>query len=112
MTGVQTCALPIYSCVKDFDWTSKAVCHECFHAFQRYAENEPWQDWYETELHVTPGRIEQWRYNESDNRYRRIDKDREGYMIQILEADARAFENDCLGKNDSSGQILNLVNLD
>ncbi len=101
-----------HSCVKDFDWTSKAVCHECFHAFQRYAENEPWQDWYETELHVTPGRIEQWRYNESDNRYRRIDKDREGYMIQILEADARAFENDCLGKNDSSGQILNLVNLD
>lgn len=98
------------SCVKDFDWTSKAVCHECFHAFQRHAINEGWQDWYETELHVTPGRIEQWKYNSS--RYRNIDADYEVYMIQIYESDARAFENDCLGKNESMGQILNLLDLD
>ena len=33
-------------------------------------------------------------------------------MIQIVESDARAFENDCLGKNESMGQILNLIDLD
>lgn len=98
------------SCVKDFDWTSKAVCHECFHAFQHTAIAEGWQDWYETELHVTPGRIDQWSYN--FGKYRNIDKDHDGYMIQIVESDARAFENDCLGRNESMGQILNLIDLD
>ena len=44
--------------------------------------------------------------------YRNIDKDYDGYMIQIVESDARAFENDCLGKNESMGQILNLIDLD
>lgn len=101
-----------HSCVKDFDWTARAVCHECFHAFQRFAENEAWQDWFETELHVTPGRIAMWKYNNSENRYRQIDKDYDGYMIQIIESDARAFEDDCLGKNYGAGQILNLINLD
>lgn len=98
------------SCVKDFDWTAKAVCHECYHAFQHYAMAEGWQDWYETELHVTPGRIDQWSYNYG--KYRSINKDRDGYMIQLVESDARAFENDCLGKNESMGQILNLIDLD
>lgn len=98
------------SCVKDFDWTSKAVCHECFHAFQHRAISEGWQDWFETELHLTPGRIDQWSYN--FGKYRNIDKDYDGYMIQIVESDARAFENDCLGKNESMGQILNLIDLD
>lgn len=98
------------SSVKDFDWTAKAVCHESFHAFQHFAINEGWQDWYETELHVTPGRIDVWSYNFS--KYRTMDKDEDGYMIQVVECDARAFENDCLGKNESSGQILNLIDLD
>ncbi|MDE6557859.1 MAG: hypothetical protein K2K39_02010 [Clostridia bacterium] len=97
-------------CVKDFDWTAKAVCHECYHAFQHHAMAEGWQDWYETELHVTPGRIDQWSYNYG--KYRNINKDRDGYMIQLVESDARAFENDCLGKNESMGQILNLIDLD
>lgn len=97
------------SCVSDFDWTAKAVCHECFHAFQHYAISEGWQDWYETELHVTAGRIDQWNYN--FGKYRNIDRDKDGYMIQIVESDARAFENDCLGKNAGMGQILNLIDL-
>lgn len=98
------------SSVKNFDWVSKAVCHECFHAFQHKAMTSPWQEWYSAELHVTPGRIEQWRYNYS--RYRSIDKGAEVYMIQIFESDARAFEEDCLGKDVNRGQILNLIDLD
>lgn len=98
------------SSVKDFDWTAKAVCHESFHAFQHYAINFGWQDWYETELHVTPGRIDMWGFNFS--KYRSIDKDADGYMIQIVESDARAFESDCLGRNESEGQILNLIDLE
>ncbi|MGN1103999.1 MAG: hypothetical protein ACI4QI_03905 [Candidatus Coproplasma sp.] len=98
------------SSVSSFDWTAKCVCHECFHAFQHKALESGWQEWYGTELHVTPGRIEQWRYNNS--RYRSIEKDYEVYMIQIFESDARAFEEDCLGKDVNRGQILNLINLD
>lgn len=97
------------SCISDFDWTAKAVCHESFHAFQRFAITEGWQDWYETELHVTAGRIDQWNYN--FGKYRPINKDKDGYMIQIVESDARAFENDCLGKDASMGQILTLIDL-
>ncbi|MDE7379776.1 MAG: hypothetical protein K2N14_01870 [Clostridia bacterium] len=99
-----------HGCIKDFDWTSKAVCHECFHAFQRYAIDEGWQDWYETELHVTSGRISQWNYN--FGKYRNIDKDEDGYMIQIVESDARAFESDCLGNNPGSSNIMNLIDFD
>lgn len=98
------------SAVASFDWIAKAVCHECFHAFQQKAINSSWQEWYATELHITPGRVEQWRYNYS--RYRSIDKGYEVYMIQIYESDARAFEDDCLGKDINRGQILNLINLD
>lgn len=97
------------SCVKDFDWTAKAVCHECFHAFQRHAITSGWQDWYETELHVTPGRIDQWSLN--FGKYRNIDKDKDGYLIQIVESDARAFENDCFS-HTSTGEILNLLDLE
>ena len=53
---------------------------------------------------------DQWSYN--FGKYRNIDKDHDGYMIQIVESDARAFENDCLGRNESMGQILNLIDLD
>ena len=98
------------SSVSNFDWVAKCVCHECFHAFQHKALESSWQEWYATELHVTPGRVEQWRYNNS--RYRSIEKGYEVYMIQIFESDARAFEEDCLGKDVNRGQILNLINLD
>ncbi|MGN0812142.1 MAG: hypothetical protein ACI4MQ_01345 [Candidatus Coproplasma sp.] len=98
------------SSVNNFDWTAKCVCHECFHAFQHKALESGWQEWYGTELHVTPGRVEQWRYNNS--RYRSIEKGYEVYMIQIFESDARAFEEDCLGKDVNRGQILNLIDLD
>ncbi|MDE7301058.1 MAG: hypothetical protein K2N47_02700, partial [Clostridia bacterium] len=96
--------------VEDFDWSARAVCHECFHAFQRMAAVVGWQEWYETELHVTPGRIDQWIFNQS--RYRDIRKGHDVYLIQIVESDARAFEDDCLGKNESTQSILNLVDLD
>ena len=99
-----------HSCIKDFDWTSKAVVHECFHAYQHHAIAYGWQDWYETELHVTPGRISQWNYN--FGKYRNIDKDEDGYMIQIVESDARAFESDCLGNNPGSSNIINLIDFD
>ncbi|MGN1373294.1 MAG: hypothetical protein ACI4VK_04530 [Candidatus Coproplasma sp.] len=98
------------SCVNNFEWTVSTVCHESFHAFQHMALESGWQEWYGTELHVTPGRIEQWRYNNS--RYHSIAKDFETYMIQIFESDARAFEEDCLGKDVNRGQILNLIDLD
>lgn len=98
------------SSVKDFEWSARAVCHECFHAFQHHAINEGWQDWYETELHVTPGRVDQWAFN--FGKYENIGKNRNAYLIQIVESDARAFESDCLGKSESRGQILNLLDLD
>lgn len=98
------------SSVKSFSWTSKTICHECFHAFQHKATSSPWQQWFCTELHVTPGRVEQWRYNNAC--YRSIEKGKEVYMIQIIESDARAFEEDCLGASVNRGEILNLIDFD
>lgn len=80
------------SCCNDYDWTVSTVCHECFHSLQFTAENGPWQDWYWTQLGVTKNRIPEWRYN-NEHYYDASNKSH--YNIEIIECDARAFENDC-----------------
>lgn len=82
--------------VDNFDWLSKTVCHECFHAFQNKAEVGGWKQWYWDELGVTEGRVNMWTYNHSLGRYVSIGENYEHYMIQIIECDARGFEFDCI----------------
>ena len=82
------------SSVTGFDWSVGAVCHECFHAFQNRAIATGAREWYFTELGVTQGRIDEWKHNFSDGRYAGTDKP-EIYEVEIVEADARAFENEC-----------------
>lgn len=82
-------------CCDNVDWLIRAVCHECYHSFQHTLENNGWQEWHWTELGVTKNRITEWKYN-SEN-YHNIDN-YVPYMIQVVESDARAFENDCKDK--------------
>ncbi len=97
--GAQCCEggkLMVYreSSVKGFDWAVGAVCHECFHAFQHRAIETGAREWYFTELGVTQGRIDEWNYNFGDGHYADSDKP-QIYNVEIVEADARAFENEC-----------------
>ncbi len=89
---------------------ANTICHECYHAFQHYCIQAGWQEWYLSELHVTAGRIAEWQYNFSN--YVTNSKGYSTYAVQIVESDARAFANDCLGKYGSSDVILNAIDLD
>ena len=89
---------------------ANTVCHECYHAFQHFCIQAGWQEWYLSELFVTKGRIAEWQYNFSN--YVTNSKGYSTYAVQIVESDARAFANDCLGKYGSSDVILNAIDLD
>ncbi len=89
---------------------ANTVCHECYHAFQHYCIQAGWQEWYLSELFITQGRIAEWQYNFSN--YVTNSKGYSTYAVQIVESDARAFANDCLGKYGSRDVILNAVDLD
>ncbi len=84
------------SSVQDYEWTVGAICHECFHAFQAMAVRGGWADWYWEELGVTKARITQWGLNELC--YFNIPH--KAYRVQIYEADAFAFESDCVKKSN------------
>ncbi len=91
-----------YSSVKSYDWLRGAICHESFHALQHKAMYTGWFDWLYDEFGVTRGRVKQWRVNylgEEERglrgKYFDIDTDEVPYLVQLYEADARAFEFDC-----------------
>ncbi len=89
---------------------ANTICHECYHAFQHYCIQAGWQQWYASELYVTAGRIAEWQYNFSN--YVTNSKSYSTYAVQVVESDARAFANDCLGKYGSADVILNAIDLD
>lgn len=93
-------------CVEDYDWTIKAVTHEVFHAFQHTAVNNGWREWHWLELGVSKNRIPEWSYNFD---HYQGNTSSVAYKIEIIECDARAFENDCFEK--SSG-IWNTIDLE
>ena len=83
--------------LNDLNDISDSICHESYHAFQHFTIKNIYQEWYFVELGVTRSRIEEWyrnfqNYNSSK---------RNSYFNQIVEADARAFANDCLENCDS-----------
>ncbi len=94
------------SASKDYDWVVKAVCHECYHSFQFTLENNGFKKWHRTELLVTEPRIKEW--SENTRNYVDIDDNEEAYMRQVLEADARIFEQDCFNESLNKWQLLNL----
>ena len=94
-------------CCRDYSWTIKAICHECFHGFQHTLENNGWLPWHWDELGVTKNRVNEWTYNTSN--YRAIEKNFTVYMIQIIESDARAFEMDCYEQSEA---VYNTINLE
>ncbi len=97
-------------CTNNYDWMVRAICHECFHAFQHKAETEPYRTWFWKELGVTRGRIDKWAYN--SKYYKDIPKGNKAgnpYMTQIVESDARAFEDDCFADSED---VINSINFE
>ena len=63
-----------------------------YHAFQSTAQSTGWKIWHLSELYVTKNRVEEWKYNHQ--RYIDIDENRDSYMVQVVESDARIFEKE------------------
>lgn len=94
-------------CCRDYAWTVDAICHECFHGFQHTLEQGGHLPWHWEELGVTENRVKQWSYN--FEHYRDIDAVKINYMVQVVEADARAFAADCI---EQSAKIYNMIDLE
>ena len=94
-------------CVAGYEWTIKAICHECYHSLQAQVERRGWNKELFVELGITAGRIEQWIYNHQG--YVDIAKNKHNYMIQVVESDARAFELDCF---NHGCQVLGTLDLE
>ncbi len=91
-------------CTLSYDWAVKAICHECYHAFQHSVIESGFSDWHFTSLGVSKHRPSEW--NTNFQRYVSIEKNREGYMRQVVEADARIFEEDCFVQSANKMQLF------
>ncbi len=92
-------------CSRNYDYISGCICHECFHAFQHISINS-WKPWYFEELGVTPGRTEEWAHN---FQHYNGDTSSWAYKLEIVEADARAFEVDCFSFGDDLWSTIDFV---
>ncbi len=76
------------------------ICHECYHAFQHMAINNPWREWYWNLLGVTQGSLNGVRENNRayivGNEKRFGEEAHTLYRIQIMECEARAFAFNCI----------------
>ena len=81
----------------DHSYTVRSICHECYHAFQATLTGySGWKAWHRSELGVTRHRVHEWRYNEEHY----VDSEQEEiYRVEILEGDARIFEEDCFAES-------------
>lgn len=94
------------SCTLNYEWVIDAVCHECYHAFQHTLENNGHREWHLKLLGVTSSRPQEW--YENNIHYVDIDKNYEGYMRQIIEADARIFASDCIKNSANKWHLFDL----
>lgn len=81
-------------CIQSYGWTIDCVCHECYHAFQHMVMYGPWRDWYWTDFGVTKGRKAEWLVNTGKKYFSGTST--AAYLVQVREAEARAFAADCL----------------
>ncbi len=77
----------------DIDSIQNLICHEVYHSFQHTLVRCGWQEWHLHLLGVTESRVERWKEN-FDNKYQTGDDSFAAYFVQIVEADARSFEEE------------------
>ncbi len=94
------------SCTLNYEWVIDCVCHECYHAFQHTVNDNGHREWHLKLLCVTSSRPQEW--HENFMNYVDIDKNHEGYMRQIVEADARIFASDCVKKSANKWHLFDL----
>ncbi len=93
-------------CTLGYDWAVKAICHECYHAFQHTVIESGFREWHFTSLGVSKHRSNEW--NSNFQHYVSIGKNKEGYMRQVVEADARIFEEDCHAQSSNKWNLFDL----
>ena len=82
------------------------IPHELFHSVQHtLLDYNASPGWYKRTYHLSNERIATWRDNFSI--YTDIDDNRNQYMVQAVETDARDFESFCLGDIALSHTRLN-----
>ena len=90
-------------CCDDFEWTARAVCHECYHAFQHTLTDYGWKEWHWQELGVTRNRVPRWELNFCNYKGSKYGTE---YKVQVVESDAVAFEYDCF---DQSKNVYHMI---
>lgn len=85
------------------------VLHEMYHSFQHTAVGNVFKSWWRTDLNVTPERVKEWAYNFGENRYIRNTTNKNAYMLQIIEADARIFAAESLRACGERWSELDLI---
>ncbi len=81
-----------YQDCKNTAWLRGSLVHECFHAMQFKLRKGGWSEWYYDNFGITRGRVERWAL--ANNVYD-SDTGSDMYKVHIVEADAKAFEQDC-----------------
>jgi len=88
-------------CCDDVDWLVDAICHECYHSFQRTLQHQGWQEWHWSELGITEYRVPEWDYN-----FDKYKSSGESYRIQVVESDARTFAKDCIMQGEERWHLI------
>ncbi len=93
-------------CTLSYEWAVKAVCHECFHSFQHTVIETGYKEWHFNSLGISKSRAPEW--NRNFQKYVQIGRNYEQYMRQVVEADARIFEEDCFEQSAGKWKLFDL----
>ncbi len=66
------------------------ICHELYHSLQHHLIRCGWQEWHQVRLGISESRVQRWKEN-FDGKYQEPRRNKNAYLVQVVEADARSF---------------------
>ena len=91
--------------LNDYETLRETIAHETFHALQDNSSDTNYKPWLK-EIGVTKNRVSEWNYNNRLGEYIQASEKEDSYRVQVIEADAYAFQKDCFdGYKEVMGSI-------
>lgn len=91
--------------LNDYETLRETIAHETFHALQDNSSDTNYKPWLR-EIGVTKNRVSEWNYNNRLGEYTQASEKEDSYRVQVIEADAYAFQKDCFdGYKEVMGSI-------
>lgn len=84
----------VYRLLDDYDTLRETIAHETFHALQDNSSDKNYKPWLK-EIGVTKNRVTEWNENNQFGQYTLPSEREDIYRVQVIEADAYAFQKDC-----------------